>query len=35
MLSLLLGCGLRRAELTGLMVDHLQRRDEHWASGAP
>jgi integrase len=31
MLSLLLGCGLRRAELTGLMVDHLQRRDEHWA----
>src|ERR1700735_5530832 len=27
MLSLLLGCGLRRAELTGLMVHHLQRRD--------
>ena len=31
MLSLLLGCGLRRAELTGLTVDHLQQRDEHWA----
>jgi len=28
MLSLLLGCGLRRAELTGLTVDHLQQRDE-------
>jgi integrase len=31
MLSLLLGCGLRRAELTGLTVGHLQQRDEHWA----
>lgn len=31
MLSLLLGCGLRRAELTGLTVDHLRQRDEHWA----
>ncbi len=31
MLSLLLGCGLRRAELTGLAVGHLQQRDEHWA----
>ena len=31
MLSLLLGCGLRRAELTGLTVAHLQQRDEHWA----
>jgi site-specific recombinase XerC len=30
-LSLLLGCGLRRAELTGLTLGHLQQRDEHWA----
>jgi site-specific recombinase XerC len=29
-LSLLLGCGLRRAELTGLTLGHLQQRDEHW-----
>jgi site-specific recombinase XerD len=31
MLAVLLGCGLRRRELTDLMVDHLQRREEHWA----
>jgi integrase len=30
-LSLLLGCGLRRAELTGFTLGHLQMRDEHWA----
>ena len=30
-LSLLLGCGLRRAELTGLTLGHLQQRDGHWA----
>ena len=30
-LSLLLGCGLRRAELTALTLGHLQQRDEHWA----
>jgi integrase len=30
-LSLLLGCGLRRAELTGLRMSDFQRRDEHWA----
>lgn len=30
-LSPLLGCGLRRAELTGLTLGHLQQRDEHWA----
>jgi integrase len=30
-LSLLLGCGLRRAELTGLTLSHLQQRDDHWA----
>ncbi len=30
-LSLLLGCGLRRAELTGLRLNDFQQRDEHWA----
>ncbi|RZU39128.1 site-specific recombinase XerD [Edaphobacter modestus] len=30
-LSLLLGCGLRRAELTGLKMSDFQQRDEHWA----
>ena len=32
-LSLLLGCGLRRAELTGLRLSDFQQRDEHWAIG--
>src|SRR5580700_9999253 len=31
MLAVLLGCGLRRSELTDLMLNHLQRREEHWA----
>ena len=31
MLAVLLGCGLRRSELTDLTLDHLQRRKEHWA----
>ena len=30
-LAVLLGCGLRRRELTDLTVDHLQRREDHWA----
>ncbi len=30
-LSLLLGCGLRRAELTGMRLADFQQRDEHWA----
>jgi site-specific recombinase XerC len=30
-LALLLGCGLRRGELIGLPLAHLQQRDEHWA----
>jgi len=30
-LALLLGCGLRRRELTELMVDHFQRREDRWA----
>jgi site-specific recombinase XerD len=30
-LGLLLGCGLRRRELAELTVDHLQRREDHWA----
>jgi site-specific recombinase XerD len=31
MLALLLGCGLRRADLIGLKLSHLQQRDDHWA----
>jgi len=31
MISILLGCGLRRAELSGLEVDDLQIRQGHWA----
>jgi site-specific recombinase XerD len=31
LLAILLGCGLRRRELTELDFRHLQRRDEHWA----
>jgi integrase len=30
-LSLLLGCGLRRAERTGLRLADFQQRDDHWA----
>ena len=30
-LAVLLGCGLRRGELTELTFDHLQRREDHWA----
>ncbi len=31
MLSMLLGCGLRRSELVGLEVDEIQMRQGHWA----
>jgi integrase len=31
MLAILLGCGLRRSELVHLTVEHLQRREDHWA----
>jgi site-specific recombinase XerD len=31
MLAVLLGCGLRRSELTRLTVSHLQQQDGHWA----
>ena len=31
MLALLLGCGLRRSELVHLTIEHLQRREDHWA----
>lgn len=31
MISVLLGCGLRRAELSGLEIDDLQIRQGHWA----
>src|SRR5215469_14576824 len=30
-LAVLLGCGLRRRELTDLTFDHIQRREDHWA----
>ncbi len=30
MLSLLIGCGLRRAELLGLAMNSIQSREEHW-----
>jgi hypothetical protein len=31
LLALLLACGLRRHELAGLTIDHLQQRQGHWA----
>jgi site-specific recombinase XerC len=31
MISILLGCGLRRAELAALDIDDIQIRQEHWA----
>ena len=30
-IAVLLGCGLRRRELSDLSFDHLQRREDHWA----
>ena len=30
MLAVLLGCGLRRAELSSAKVQDLQRREDHW-----
>ena len=30
-ISLLLGCGLRRSEVVGLKVHAIQRREDHWA----
>ena len=30
MVAVLLGCGLRRAEVAGLVVESLQQREEHW-----
>jgi len=30
MIAVLLGCGLRRAEVAGLTVEDLQQREEHW-----
>lgn len=30
MVAVLLGCGLRRAELSSAKVEDLQRREEHW-----
>ena len=31
MISILIGCGLRRAELAALSLDHIQTRQGHWA----
>ena len=31
LLAVLLACGLRRHELAGLTVNHLQQREGHWA----
>jgi site-specific recombinase XerD len=31
MLALCVGCGLRRSELAHLKVEHLQKREDHWA----
>ncbi len=30
MIAVLLGCGLRRAELATVTLEHLQQREEHW-----
>ena len=30
-MAVLLGCGLRRRELIELTLDHIQRREDHWA----
>ena len=30
MVAVLLGCGLRRAEVAGLALESLQQREEHW-----
>ena len=30
MVAILLGCGLRRAEVAALAVEHIQQREEHW-----
>jgi len=30
MVAMLIGCGLRRAELLGLRLDSIQQREEHW-----
>src|SRR5207253_3230686 len=30
MVAMLIGCGLRRAELLALNLDLIQRREEHW-----
>jgi integrase len=33
--AILLGCGLRRAELTALRVEDIQQREEHWVIADP
>ena len=31
LLAMLLACGLRRHEVIGLRIEHLEQREEHWA----
>jgi integrase len=35
MVAMLIGCGLRRAELLGLRLDSIQQREEHWVIADP
>jgi len=30
MVAMLIGCGLRRAELLALQLEFIQQREEHW-----
>ena len=30
MVAMLIGCGLRRAELLALRLDSMQQREDHW-----
>jgi hypothetical protein len=30
MLAMLIGCGLRRAELLALTLESIQQREDHW-----
>ena len=32
MVAMLIGCGLRRAELQALSIESIQQREEHWST---
>ena len=34
MVAMLIGCGLRRAELLALRLESIQQREEHWVIAA-